>query len=48
MNGLRKNKPLEGVVQVFTMTEKQYQKMELLVGEVSHNVLENDERLVIL
>lgn len=48
LNGLRKNKPLEGVVQVFTMTEKQYQKMELLVGEVSHNVLENDERLVIL
>ena len=48
LNGLRKNRPLEGVVQVFTMTETQYKKIELLVGEVSHNVLENDERLVIL
>lgn len=46
--GLRKNKPLEGLVQVFTMTEKQYQKVEILVGESVSKVLDNDERLVIL
>lgn len=48
LTGLRKNKPPEGLVQVFTMTEKQYQKVEMLVGESASKVLDNDERLVIL
>lgn len=48
LTGLRKNKPPEGLVQVFTMTEKQYQKVEMLVGESVSKVLDNDERLVIL
>ena len=45
---LRKNKPREGLVQVFSMTEKQFQKVEYLVGESSNSVLDNDERLIIL
>ena len=45
---LRKNKPEVGLVQVFTMTEKQFQKIEFIVGSSKHNVLDSDERLVIL
>ena len=45
---LRKNKPESGVVQVLTMTEKQFQKIEFIVGTSKHNVLDNDERLVVL
>lgn len=48
VSSLRKHKPPEGLVQVFSMTEKQFQKMEYLVGESNHSVLDNDERLVIL
>ena len=46
--GIRKNKPLEGLVQILTLTEKQFSKMELITGEYSSNVLDSDERLIIL
>lgn len=44
----RKNKPGEGLVQVLRVTEKQYSKMEYIVGENTSNVLDSDEKLVIL
>lgn len=45
---VRKNKPAEGLVQVLKVTEKQYSKMEFIVGQNSNCVLDTDERLVIL
>lgn len=48
VDNLRKNKPESGLVQVLKVTEKQYAKMEFIVGESSSNVLDTDERLVIL
>ena len=45
---IRKNKPGEGLVQVLRVTEKQYSKMEYIVGENTSNVLDSDEKLVIL
>lgn len=45
---VRKNKPAEGLVQMLTITEKQYSRMELLVGETKSEVLQSDERLIIL
>lgn len=48
LDNLRKNKPESGVVQVLTMTEKQFQKIEFIVGKSKHNVLDNDKRLVVL
>lgn len=48
VENVRKNKPSEGLVQLLTVTEKQYAKMEFIIGESSHEVLDNDERLVIL
>lgn len=48
LNIIRKNKPPSGTVQALTVTEKQFSKMEYLVGEYSSDVIDSDERLVIL
>lgn len=45
---VRKSKPNEGLVQMLTITEKQYSRMEILVGESNSEVLQSDERMVIL
>ena len=47
-DNVRRNKPPEGLVQMLTITEKQYSRMELLVGEVQSEVIQSDERLIIL
>lgn len=33
---------------MLTITEKQYSKMEIIVGEVEGEVLQSDERMVII
>lgn len=48
IDNLKKNKPDKGLVQLLKVTEKQYTKMEFVVGKTSSNVLDSDERLVIL
>ena len=48
IDGVHKNKPLEGLVQLLTVTEKQYAKMDFIIGEVKSEVLDTDERLVVL
>lgn len=48
IENVRKNKPEIGLVQVLRVTEKQYAKMEFIVGEGKSEVLSSDERLVIL
>lgn len=48
IQGVRKNKPEEGLVQILTLTEKQFSKMETIVGEYKSEILQSDKRLVIL
>ena len=45
---VRKNGPDDGLVQVLKITEKQYSRMEYIVGESKTDVLDSDERLVVL
>lgn len=45
---IRKNRPAEGLVQVLSVTEKQFQRMEFVTGENKNNILDTDERLTIL
>jgi CRISPR-associated protein Cas2 len=45
---VRKNRPEEGLVQVLKVTEKQFSKMEFIVGEKKTEVIDSDERLIIL
>ena len=48
VDNLRKNRPEKGVVQAIKITEKQYEKMEYIVGVNNSEVLDTDERLVFL
>lgn len=47
-NKVRDNKPPKGLVQTFIITEKQFSRMEILVGEVSEEYITDDRRLIIL
>ena len=48
VQGLVKNKPASGLVQVLRVTEKQFSKMDFIVGEYKTDVLESDDRIVFL
>ena len=48
VDNVHKNKPEEGLIQLLTVTEKQYSKMDIVIGNVKSEVLDSDERLVIL
>ncbi|MBS5890685.1 MAG: CRISPR-associated endonuclease Cas2 [Negativicoccus succinicivorans] len=47
-NRLRHEKPANGLVQILRVTEKQFENMETLVGEYNSNVIDTDEKVVIL
>mgnify|MGYP000955018260 CR=1 FL=1 len=48
INNVKNNKPADGLVQMLLITEKQFSKMEIVIGELKSKVLNTDERLVIL
>lgn len=48
INKVRKISPGEGSVMILTVTEKQFAQMDVLVGEVTTDVITSDERLIIL
>lgn len=48
VDNVHKNKLEEGLIQLLTVTEKQYAKMDIVIGETKSEVLDTDERLVIL
>lgn len=47
-DNLRRNKPKQGLVQILSITEKQFVKSEYLIGENKPDVIDSDERLLIL
>lgn len=48
INSLQKNKPPNGNVQILVITEKQFEKITILVGDNDNKVINSTERLVIL
>ncbi|WP_294675324.1 CRISPR-associated endonuclease Cas2 [uncultured Ruminococcus sp.] len=48
VDSIKKNKPPEGLVQILSVTEKQFSKMEIITGEYSNDTVDTDERLLIL
>lgn len=48
VDNVRKNKPPVGLIQILMITEKQFSKMEYILGEANSEVLDTDERLTIL
>ena len=45
---IKKNCPSEGNVQILTVTEKQFNKIEIICGEKNSEIIDSDERLIIL
>lgn len=45
---VKKNKPPEGLVQILTITEKQFSKIEIITGNKKSDVVDTDERLLII
>lgn len=48
VENLKKNRPSDGLVQVLKITEKQFSKMECIVGSKQRDVIDSDERLIVL
>lgn len=46
LSQVRKNKPARGTVQALTITEKQYARIEYILGSHTGDVLDSDERFV--
>lgn len=42
------NKPPQGLIQILSVTEKQFVKMDYVVGECKSDVIDSEESLVIL
>lgn len=45
---IRKIKPPKGVIQLLTITEKQFAGIEYLVGKFHSDIIDSDERMVVL
>ena len=45
---IRNNKPPKGLVQILVITEKQFSKMEYIIGEWNTDVISDDRRIIIL
>lgn len=48
IDNIRKNKPPNGLVQVLKVTEKQFSRIEYIVGKSNNDVIDSDERIIIL
>ncbi len=45
---VKKNKPAAGLVQILSVTEKQFSRIEIVVGEIKSDVIASDERVIVL
>ena len=43
---IRKNKPPKGIVQTLVITEKQYSRMEFIIGSGNSDIISSDRRFV--
>ena len=48
VQAVKANKPSSGLVQLLVITEKQFSRMEFIVGTSQNNILDSDERIIIL
>ena len=48
INIIKKNRPPSGLVQVLCVTEKQFASMECISGEYKTDIVDSDEKVIIL
>lgn len=45
---LKKKAPKKGLIQILTITEKQYSQIEYVIGEPNTKIIDSEERLIVL
>ena len=45
---IRRSAPKKGLIQVLTITEQQYSKIEYIIGESNSKIINNEDRLIVL
>ena len=45
---IRKNPPNKGIIQMLTVTEKQYANIEYVIGNSTTKIINNEDKLIIL
>lgn len=45
---IRKKSPKKGIIQVLTITERQYAQIEYIIGESNTKIINSEDKLVIL
>lgn len=48
VDGIRREKPLKGLVQLLLITEKQFERMEFITGDYVSDLIDTDERIIFL
>lgn len=48
VNRIKKNAPRKGIIQVMTITEKQYAQIEYIIGESQTKIIDSEEKLIVL
>lgn len=48
ISDVKNKQPEKGIVQILSVTEKQFAKMEMICGKAQTDILSTDERLVII
>ncbi|MEI3245645.1 MAG: CRISPR-associated endonuclease Cas2 [Lachnospiraceae bacterium] len=48
VSSVKDNRPKTGLVQMMVITEKQFSKMEYVVGEKGSTIIDSDQRTIIL
>lgn len=48
LDRIKKNSPPKGIVQVLTVTEKQYVRIIYIIGEAQTKIIDTEERLVVV
>lgn len=45
---IKKNSPKKGVIQLLTITEKQYSNIQYILGNNENKIINNEDRLIVL
>lgn len=47
-NRIKKSAPNKGIIQMLTITEKQYSQIEYIIGSSTNKIINDESRLVVL
>ena len=48
VNRIKRSAPKKGIIQVMTITEKQYSQIDYIIGENQTRIIDTEEKLIVL